>query len=113
VNDRIGIEPTALDRDAGRRNAGPSMKGLPTSRSLDQSSPSECPPLDVALMASVSATDKGHGEFMMAAITFRIFRTCLDECQTLTYFTSGAVVQMLDAAWWETGVVLVIRRTRG
>src|SRR5215510_2209254 len=28
-----------------------------TSRPLDQSGPSECPPLDVALMESVSATD--------------------------------------------------------
>ncbi len=31
--------------------------GLPTSRPLDQSGPSECPLLDVALTASVSATD--------------------------------------------------------
>jgi hypothetical protein len=30
---------------------------LPTSRPLDQSSPCECPPLDVALTAIVSATD--------------------------------------------------------
>jgi hypothetical protein len=30
---------------------------LPTSRPLDQSGPRECPPLDVALTASVSGTD--------------------------------------------------------
>ena len=33
------------------------MSGLPTIRPLDQSDPSECPLLDVALTASVSATD--------------------------------------------------------
>ena len=37
--------------------SGDPLSGLATSRPLDQSGPSECPLIDVALMASVSATD--------------------------------------------------------
>src|SRR6516162_2051184 len=46
-----------ITRQHGSHRNGLSVAGLPTSRPPDQSGPSECPLLDVALTASASATD--------------------------------------------------------